>query len=80
MKSDYGNLRLKKDTIALLKEFKEAYSLCYGKPFTFDGVVRQLFSSVEEGDVAVWEVFCLRRQQNEEAIRVADMHKDEKHI
>lgn len=79
MDDRYGNLRLKKDTIDTLRELKDAYTICYGKPFTFDGVVRQMVSSVEDGDIAVWEIFCLRRQQKEEALKKAGSLKDDKH-
>ena len=54
-KDEYVSVRVKRSTKETLSELMEAYSVCYGKPFTFDAVVNQMVASIEEGDVAVWE-------------------------
>lgn len=70
-KDDYCTIRIKSGTKDMLSELKEAYQITYGRPFTFDGVVKQMAASVEDGDVAVWELYCLRQSQREEMERKA---------
>lgn len=71
MADGYGSLRLKKDTLELLRDLKDAFELSYRVQLTQDEFVRKMAASVEEGDVAVWETYCLRRQMREEAERKA---------
>ena len=74
----YGSLRLKEDTIAFLRNLKDAFEICYGHPFTYDGFIRQLSASLEAGDPAVWEMYCLRDMQRDEAVRKAAELKTKK--
>ena len=57
-KEDYGNYRLRKSTIEFLQRMKKAFELSYGKDFTNDDFIHQMAASVEDGDVAVWEIYC----------------------
>lgn len=74
----YGSLRLKEDTLDYLRDLKEAYELTYGHPFTYDEFVRAMTDSIDDGDPAVWEMFCLRRQQKEEAEKKAKELRENK--
>lgn len=65
-RSDYGTLRIKPETIELLKELKDAFDASYGKRFTMDEFVRQMAASIEEGDPGVWEIYCTQQAQKEE--------------
>lgn len=58
MESKYGTFRLKKETIEYLQRMKQAFEMCYGKPFSNDGFIMQMAKSVEDGDEGVWETFC----------------------
>ena len=62
----FGALRLKKDTLDKLRDLKVAFEACYLESMTFDRFVEQLISSVEDGDVAVWETYCKIQQKREE--------------
>lgn len=64
--SEYGAFRLRKDTLEFLQTMKQAFELSYGKKFTNDEFVKQMAASVEEGDVAVWEIYCTMELQKEE--------------
>lgn len=65
-RTDYGTLRIKPETIELLKELKDAFDASYGKRFTMDEFVRQMAASIEEGDPGVWEIYCTQQAQKEE--------------
>ena len=65
----YGALRLKNETLEMLRDLKEAYELTYERTLTNDEFVRLLVDSVEDGDIAVWEMYGLRQMQKEEALR-----------
>lgn len=56
--NDFGAFRLKKETVQYLRVMKQAFELSYCKDFTNDEFIKQMAASVEEGDVAVWEIFC----------------------
>lgn len=58
VKEEFGNYRLKKSTLEFLRRMKMAFELSYEKEFTNDEFVRQMAASVEDGDVAVWDIFC----------------------
>lgn len=68
----FGNYRLKKETIAFLKMMKHAFEVTYNKPFTNDEFIKQMAASVEDGDVAVWEMFATIEQQKEELEQKAE--------
>ena len=52
------SLALETDTIESLRMLKRAFEICYKKSFTNDEFIMQMAASVEEGDVAVWDVYC----------------------
>ncbi len=54
----YGAFRLKKETVEYLQLLKQAFEISYGKTFTNDEFIKQMAASVEDGDVAVWDIFC----------------------
>lgn len=58
MGNHYGAFRLTKETIETLQRLKQAFELCYDKSFTNDDFILQVISSVEDGDVAVWQTYC----------------------
>ena len=64
--NEYGAFRLKKDTIEFLRSMKEAFELSYNREFTNDDFIRQMAGSVEEGDVAVWEIYCENEMRKDE--------------
>jgi hypothetical protein len=71
-KSDeYRTLRLKKETMDRMRDLKESYEMTYGRKMTYDEFCQKLVACVEDGDVAVWELFCLRQQQREDALERA---------
>lgn len=76
--SDYGAFRLKKETVDFLKTLKQAFELSYDKSFSNDEFIRQMAASVEEGDVAVWEIFCTIMQQKDELAAKAKEIRDRK--
>ena len=63
---EYGSLRVKNDTLDLLKVMKEAFEASYGKKFTVDEFLRQLADAVEDGDPGVWEIYCTMQTQRDE--------------
>lgn len=75
-KDEYVSVRVKRRTKETLGELMEAYSVCYGKPFTFDSVINCMVASIKEGDVAVWELYCMRQAQREEMERKAQEIKE----
>ena len=68
LKAEFGSVRLRKETVGVLRELKEAYEMTYGMKMTYDEFVRKLVACVEDGDVAVWDLYCLRQQQKDEAL------------
>lgn len=64
--NEYGAFRLKKDTVEFLQTMKQAFEVSYGKKFSNDEFIRQMAASVEDGDIAVWEIYCTIEQQKEE--------------
>lgn len=58
-KTEYGALRLKKDTIEYLKDAKLAFESSYLQRFTFDEFARRLVACVEDAEPAVWEALGL---------------------
>lgn len=66
-KTEYGALRLKKDTIEYLKDAKLAFESSYMQRFTFDEFARRLVACVEEAEPAVWEHLCLILDRKEDA-------------
>ena len=56
--TEYGAFRLKKDTVDNLRVLKKAFELSYGEDFTNDEFIQQMAAAVEEGDEAVWEIYC----------------------
>ena len=73
----YGAFRLKKETVEFLKTMKQAFELSYGKPFTNDEFIKQMAASVEDGDVAVWEVFCELSETLDELKRKAKQRREQ---
>ena len=71
MGNDFSAFRLKKETVETLQTLKQAYEICYDKPFTNDEFILQLTASVEEGDVAVWETYCELSEKLDELKRRA---------
>lgn len=74
--NNYRSLRLKEDTLDNLRDLREAFEITYGKSFTYDEFVQQMAASIEDGDPAVWEVFCLRKEQRAEAQKKAQELKE----
>lgn len=58
MAKEYGAYKLEKSTIEFLRRMKMAFELSYEKEFTNDEFIRQMAASVEDGDLAVWEIYC----------------------
>lgn len=77
-KEEFGAFRLKKDTVEFLRKMKEAFELTYGRELTNDEFIRQMAASVEAGDIAVWEAYCVIEAKQDEIIeRVKEIR--EKH-
>lgn len=74
--NDYGAFRLRKETVEYLKTLKQAFELSYGRSFTNDDFIKQMATSVEEGDVAVWEVFCELSEKLDELKERVKKHRD----
>jgi hypothetical protein len=77
-KNKFGALRIKEDTLDFLRDLKEAFEITYGQTLTNDDFVKKMAASVEDGDVAVWEMYCLRQQQKEEATKKVQELKEKK--
>lgn len=65
-KYGYGTLRLNQEVIDLLKDMKSAFEVSYQKKFTMSKFLEQMTASVEDGDPAVWEIYCTMRIQKAE--------------
>lgn len=65
-KYGYGTLRLNQEVIDLLKDMKSAFEASYQKKFTMSKFLEQMTASVEDGDPAVWEIYCTMRIQKAE--------------
>ena len=63
---EYGAFRLKKETVEFLRTMKQAFELTYEKEFTNDEFIHQMAASVEEGDCAVWETYCVIEMKKDE--------------
>lgn len=75
-RSIFSAFRLKKETINCLQDLKKSFELSYGRDFSNDEFIHQLVASVEDGDVAVWEIFCkLQMTQKELAEMAAENRK-----
>lgn len=48
----------KLETVLQFRDMKEAFESSYGKKMTGDEFAGHLIAVVEEGEVAVWEIFC----------------------
>ena len=70
--NEYGALRVKTDTVEFLKDLKAAFEVSYNKKFTMDEFLRQMATSVEDGDPAAWEIYCTMQTQKDELKKKAE--------
>jgi len=65
-KLTFKSIRVPEPLMEEMKALKSAYEECYGKKMTFEDVIRTMMASVEDGDPAVWEMFCTIQASREE--------------
>lgn len=65
-KITFKSIRVPEPLMEEMKVLKSAYEECYGKKMTFEDVIRKMMSSIEDGDPAVWEMFCTIQSSREE--------------
>lgn len=70
-RSIFSAFRLKKETVNYLQDLKKSFELSYGRDFSNDEFIHQLVASVEDGDVAVWEIFCKLQMTQKELAEMA---------
>ena len=65
-------IRVPESLMEDIKVLKNAYEESYGKKMTFEDVLRQMMASMEDGDPAVYEMYCAMqtsRQEMQERIK-----------
>ena len=65
-------IRVPESLMEDIKVLKNAYEESYGKKMTFEDVLRQMMASIEDGDPAVYEMYCAMqtsRQEMQERIK-----------
>lgn len=70
-RTEYSAFRLKKENVKYLQDMKRAFEISYAKDFSNDEFIRQLVASVEEGDPAVWDIFCKLQATEQELVKLA---------
>ena len=70
-KSLFSAFRLKKDSVKLLQDMKEAFAYSYGHEMTNDEFIEHLVASVEGGEPGVWEIYCKQQMNNKELEELA---------
>ena len=74
--NEFGALRLKKDTIELLKQLKHAYEISFDKNYTNDDFIKTLADSVKISDNNTWNIFITIVSQQSELKKKAQQLKD----
>jgi len=57
-RKEFGNFRVSKKTIETLSKLKIAFESCYARHITNDDLIQKLIDCVEDGDEAVYQLFC----------------------
>ncbi len=57
-RKEFGNFRLSKETLLTLSKLKIAFESCYGRHITNDFLIERLIDCVEDGDEAVFQMYC----------------------
>ena len=71
-KMTFKAIRVPEALMEDIKVLKSAYEECYGKKMTYEDVLRQMMASIEDGDPAVYEMYCAMqtsRQEMQEKIK-----------
>ena len=71
-KMTFKAIRVPESLMEDMKVLKSAYEECYGKKMTFEDVLRQMIASIEDGDPAVYKMYCTilsSRQEMQEKIK-----------
>ena len=65
-KMTFKSIRVPEPLMEDMKALKSAFEECNGKKMTFEDVIRTMMASVEEGNPAVWEMYCTIQASREE--------------
>lgn len=71
-KMTFKAIRVPEALMEDIKVLKSAYEECYGKKMTYEDVLRHMMASIEDGDPAVYEMYCAiqtSRQEMQEKIK-----------
>ena len=71
-KMTFKAIRVPETLMEDIKVLKSAYEECYGKKMTFEDVLRQMMTSIESSDPAVYDIFVTMlnsRQEMQERIK-----------
>ena len=71
-KMTFKAIRVPEALMEDIKVLKSAYEECYGRKMTYEDVLRQMMASIEDGDPAVYEMYCAMqtsRQEMQEKIK-----------
>lgn len=79
-RSLFSAFRLRKESVKLLQELKDAFEISYGHDMTNDEFIEHLTAAVEGGEPGVWEIYCKRqmnlRELEEMAARMRERQKN----
>lgn len=68
---NFRAVRLKPETIDLLRDMKDAFESSYGDKFTMDQFVTKLVENVKAGDPDIWDIYEIKnRMKNELAMKI----------
>ena len=65
-KMTFKAIRVPESLMEDIKILKSAYEESYGKKMTFEEVLRQMMASIEDGDPAVYEIYCTMQSSRQE--------------
>lgn len=74
----YSAFRLRKETIKYLQDLKRAFEISYGREFSNDDFIKYMSYSIEEGDPAVWEIYCRMQMTQKELEEIAAENRRKK--
>ena len=72
---NFRAVRLKVETIALLRDMKDAFESSYGEKFTMDQFVTKLVLNVKDGDPDIWDIYEIKKRMKNELAQKIEASK-----
>lgn len=68
-RGNFSAFRVRKETVKLLQDMKDAFEISYGKEYSNDSFIQQLATAVKTGNSSTWEIYC-KMQENKKSLEL----------